>query len=178
MTVAASPTSVPLPACLLAVARGHDGLGVGITATRLVPRGAVLLHAEGVIVRTPSRYSLQIGERSHLDVPPGVDPDAVDDPLYWRYLNHSCSPNATFQGVDLIALRPIAAGESITFDYNTTEFEMAEPFTCQCGACGGLVVAGFGRLPWPERVLLAPSASAHVMRLGLASVDVPARSCA
>ena len=35
--------------------------------------------------------------------------------------NHSCSPNAGLRNTsELFALRPIAAGEEITFDYSTT----------------------------------------------------------
>ena len=34
-----------------------------------------------------------------------------------RWLNHSDDPNAGFDGFDLYARRPIAAGEEITIDY-------------------------------------------------------------
>jgi hypothetical protein len=34
-----------------------------------------------------------------------------------RWLNHSDRPNAVFDGFDLYALRAIAPGEEITFDY-------------------------------------------------------------
>jgi SET domain-containing protein len=34
-----------------------------------------------------------------------------------RWLNHSDRPNAAFEGFDLYALRAIAPGEEITFDY-------------------------------------------------------------
>lgn len=34
-----------------------------------------------------------------------------------RWLNHSATPNAAFDGYDLYALTAIAAGEEITFDY-------------------------------------------------------------
>jgi len=45
-----------------------------------------------------------------------------------------------------VALRDLAAGEELTFDYNATEWSMAEPFLCTCGACGGSVVQGFAHL--------------------------------
>lgn len=35
-----------------------------------------------------------------------------------RYLNHSASPNAEFDGFDLYALRRIRANEEITIDYH------------------------------------------------------------
>ena len=34
-----------------------------------------------------------------------------------RYINHSDSPNAEFDGIHLFARRPIGEGEEITFDY-------------------------------------------------------------
>ena len=34
-----------------------------------------------------------------------------------RYLNHSSKPNVEFDGLDLYALRKIAAGEELVFDY-------------------------------------------------------------
>jgi SET domain-containing protein len=34
-----------------------------------------------------------------------------------RYLNHSKRPNAEFEGEELYAIRPIATGAEITFDY-------------------------------------------------------------
>jgi len=38
-----------------------------------------------------------------------------------RFLNHSNQPNAEFYGTELYALRKIAAGEEITFDYQWDE---------------------------------------------------------
>ncbi|WP_295880720.1 SET domain-containing protein-lysine N-methyltransferase [uncultured Thiohalocapsa sp.] len=38
-----------------------------------------------------------------------------------RWLNHSASPNAAFDGFDLYAARRIAPGEEITFDYTNGE---------------------------------------------------------
>jgi len=34
-----------------------------------------------------------------------------------RYVNHSSAPNAVFYGEELFAVRPICAGDEITFDY-------------------------------------------------------------
>ena len=38
-----------------------------------------------------------------------------------RYINHSDSPNAEFDGIHLIARQPIGEGEEITFDYSAGE---------------------------------------------------------
>ncbi|KAF7377368.1 hypothetical protein MSAN_00158100 [Mycena sanguinolenta] len=61
------------------------------------------------------------------------------------YANHSCEPNVA---IDLSsadsanwhvrALKDIAAGSPITWFYPSTEWEMVQPFKCECGAKGCL----------------------------------------
>jgi hypothetical protein len=96
----------------------------------------------GVVLSHPDRHSLQVGEDRHLHVP--TDKNGVENPdFFWRYLNHSCQSNGYVGTAELtfVALRKISKGEECTFNYLTTEFEMAVPFTCRCGAvkCFGLV---------------------------------------
>lgn len=100
-----------------------------------------ILRLEGAIVDGPSRFSVQIGPRQHMEVPASVKIDPSSTRYRWRFLNHSCAPNATFDGLNLVATRPIAAAEQITFDYDTTEYDMASPFECRCGSdeCRGVV---------------------------------------
>jgi len=56
-----------------------------------------------------------------------------------RFLNHSCSPTLgalqnNSGAYDFYALRIIVAGEMLTFDYDTTEYEVeCFPPKCQCG---------------------------------------------
>ncbi len=64
-----------------------------------------------------------------------------DDPSEWVPQNHSCAPNTGFDGLNMIALRPIAAGEELTLDYAEFTDERAQPFACGCGSsqCRGSV---------------------------------------
>jgi hypothetical protein len=58
------------------------------------------------------------------------------------YVNHSCDPNAGILGhIALVALRPIATGEEICFDYGTTDSTRYCEFQCWCGSpnCRGWV---------------------------------------
>lgn len=50
--------------------------------------------------------------------------------------SHSCEPNCeiVIASRTLIARRPIAAGEPITFDHTRTESRFAHPFDCLCGS--------------------------------------------
>lgn len=72
---------------------------------------------------------------------------AIDD-----LINHSCAPNAGLRfladDVVLIAIRDIAAGEEIAWDYSTTLADDRWTMACACGAadCRG-VVRAFASLP-------------------------------
>jgi hypothetical protein len=69
------------------------------------------------------------------------------------------------QGRVLVAVRSLAAWEEITFDYNTTEYWMANPFVCRCGHCRGRKIGGFGRLSRAEQERLRPNLAPHLRRL-------------
>ena len=64
-----------------------------------------------------------------------------DDPSVWAPQNHSCDPNTGYDGLNVIALKDIAAGTELTLDYATFLDETMEPFACQCGAvnCRGWI---------------------------------------
>lgn len=134
-----------------------------LIAIQAIPSGCVICQLEGRVTNAPSRYSLQVGHDQHLD------PDDASDPVdpvrhrFWRYLNHHCEPNAIIRDFTLLAIRDIAPGEGVTFDYNTTEWDLADPFTCHCGspACVG-VVRGARHLTPAQRERLAPFLSAYL----------------
>jgi hypothetical protein len=58
-------------------------------------------------------------------------------------MNHSCAPTAIVDVTkwEVRAAVPIVKGHPITFFYPSTEWEMAQPFKCQCGAekCLGVI---------------------------------------
>jgi uncharacterized protein len=66
----------------------------------------------------------------------------VYDPLLAR-MAHSCDPNCRpcFQLMAMVARRAFAPGDTLTFDYLSTESAIAEPFDCRCGAanCRGRI---------------------------------------
>jgi len=57
-----------------------------------------------------------------------------ENPSEWAPQNHSCQPNTVCQGLNVIALRKIKAGEELTLDYANFLDESAESFVCKCGA--------------------------------------------
>lgn len=147
---------------------------VGDDAKRLVSRrpiaaGEPILRLHGALVARPSRHTLQVGHDLHL-APDGDGRSApAPDRFAWCYLDHACRPNARVDGRDLVALRAIETGEAITFDYATTEWDMASPFVCRCGApdCIG-AVRGFVHLDDEQRRVRWHLASTHIREMAMA----------
>ena len=115
----------------------HKGLTV--VATRLFqPNEVVVFGGAGQVVPERTNHSFQTGLHTHVDMAPPA-----------CYLNHSCDPNTGVVdndqgGFDFVALREIATGEEITWDYETSEFISIAVPHCRCGAanCRG-VIRGF-----------------------------------
>jgi len=112
-----------------------------LIAVQSITAGTILFRIEGFESRTPSKYSVQIGRDRHLDQRGARDATDRVRRFYWRYMNHGCEPTTRIVDREVVALRDIAPLEAVSFDYNTTEYDMAEPFQCRCGApsCVGLV---------------------------------------
>ena len=137
--------------------------GRGLFTDADVPCGAVVLAFGGPRLRTSEvpdfSRAIQVGADTFL----GQSHD-VDD-----YVNHSCAPNCRIREhdgqVQLVALRPIARGEEITFDYSTCMLSEPELEACHCGAesCRGriasfvdLTVPVQAHLPSPGRRAVVP----------------------
>ena len=102
----------------------------------ITPFGAASTH------RLPNYLSVQIGEHSHIELLPQM----------LQYLNHSCDPNIFVDTarMEVVALRDVGAGEELGFFYPASEWHMAQPFECLCGAAKCLKrIAGADTLP-PE----------------------------
>ncbi len=130
--------------------------------------GQRVLKLEGIISSEPTRHTIQLSETEHLQSPKTAGLERRIERHPWLFLNHSCRPNTAVRGRELIALRPIAPYEELSFDYETTEWHMAEPFTCRCGNCGGRSVRGFAFLPAEERERRRPYLAPHLLaRIGV-----------
>lgn len=122
--------------------------GRGVFATTAIAAGQMVMQYTGPLLRyeqtTPQTLALQIGPDLYMGASGNAD-DCV---------NHSCDPNAGIiihgRDVRLVSLRPISAGEQITFDYSTTMDEDDFEFDCLCGSpmCRGRI-RDFKHLPPP-----------------------------
>jgi hypothetical protein len=118
--------------------------GAGIFAHQTVQAGELLAMWGGQIL-TESEYRQLPEERQthgvqvwdflyQVQLHPGQDPA--------DFFNHSCDPNAGLNSpISLVAMRDIAAGEEICFDYAMTDSSDYDEFTCCCGTalCRGQI---------------------------------------
>lgn len=136
-------------------ARKSEQHGTGVFAQAPIVTGELILTFTGPLLArrevNQHDYHLQIGDDLYLG-----SSGREDD-----YVNHSCDPNSGFtEGLRLVALRPIAPGEEITWDYSTAIDEADfSGFACQCGAssCRGSV-RSFRHLDAPTRERLRHTA--------------------
>ena len=79
----------------------------------------------GKIMSTPTYLTVQVD----------IDKHIMLQPEHLQYINHSCDPNVFFDthAMHIVALKTIEEGDEMTFFYPSTEWDMAQPFTCFCG---------------------------------------------
>ena len=141
-------------------------IGYCLVAAAPFVKGDTILNITGVQTPVKDRYSIQLAVDTHL-MP--FDADTVEaqaEQCPWMFTNHSCDPNVVIRDQMFIALRSIEPDEAITFDYETTEWEMAEPFQCACGAesCRG-EIRGYTYLDSSERERLIEQTASHLRDL-------------
>src|SRR5688572_24045127 len=141
----------------------HDGFA-SLHAVRPFAPGEVVFPLNGRLEVQPNRFTIQIGENAHLDpISDRVSP--------WGSLNHGCDPNVAIDVTRrvIVAKRRISTGDELRFDYNTTEWELAESFVCRCGApeCAS-VAMGFAHLPPARQQVLLREAAPHIRALHVA----------
>lgn len=115
--------------------RAGDEIGLGVFATRLIPRGTIVWVLDELDQRFSADRVRALGPRyARLLECYGYLDAAGDRVLCWdlaRWLNHSCDPNVLSTGWELdIAIRDIAEGEEITTDYGALNLERS--FACHC----------------------------------------------
>ena len=138
-----------LPANPFAVAQTH--IGKAVFAAQGFAQAEAIVRFSGPIVpaaRLPHRLSGASDRHLQIDRDRYMGPSGRIDDL----INHSCTPNAglrfTRDGVVLVALRAIAPGEEIAWDYSTTLADRDWSMQCACGSpeCRG-VIRAFALLP-------------------------------
>ncbi len=126
-------------------------------AMRTIESGERLYRLKGRLCDTPTRYSVQISKDKHIDMYEQIELEEILDGYPFHFINHSCEPNMYLNKRAFHAARIIHRGEELTFNYNTSEYDMAEPFVCRCGSlfCSGWI-RGFKYLSYLEAQRLLP----------------------
>ena len=125
--------------------------GFGVFARQPIPAGEIVTIWGGRIIsgdefdQVPpeNQHSIVQIEENFYTVTMG-ELEPVD------YTNHSCNANVGMSGqIVLVAMRPIAAGEEVCFDYAMTDGSPYDEFDCACGApnCRGRVTANDWKRP-------------------------------
>lgn len=144
--------------------------GYGVVATRAFEAGEHICFGDGVLYRASDEfddtYALILDDEQH-----------EGESLFWdlvcqtRWFNHSCNPNTEVQSnwdaeantvrAWWVAIRPIAPGDEITYDYAFVA-EAAEPCACGAANCRGVIVDPdeVDRLPEHLKKILRPAARA------------------
>jgi len=130
----------------------------GLFAVEAIAKDEILIDLNGEeILSFPTRRSLQIGEGKH----------AFGREETVGYLNHSCDPNVflDFSCLCVRALKDIRAGEEVTINYSATEYEMHDPFPCECGSPDCLrIIRGFKFLTRGQQLKLKPYLAPYLLR--------------
>lgn len=111
--------------------------GLGLFAAEPIPKGAFIIEYTGVQLSqaeylvSNSSYLFEVGPKGALDGSPRWNKA--------RYINHSCAPNCDFEikkrRVFIFALRDIAAGEELGYDYGSDYFDELIGKRCRCIKC-------------------------------------------
>ena len=125
--------------------RGDASAGFGIFADRAIVAGEVVFAGEERSQRIVTRGHVERtwGAQAQADFRAYAYPLSEElfilwdrDPGAWAPQNHSCAANTRYRGLDVVALRDIAAGEELTLDYADFCDDASASFECRCGAAG------------------------------------------
>ena len=115
-----------------AVVKRTRKLGRGVFAKEPIRRGETIAAFDGPVydgefdgwTKDLLNHAIQIGKEKWRDSK-GIA----------RLLNHSCEPNCGNKGLTrIVAMRDIAAGEQLTWDYEMTEKSDWWRLRCRCGS--------------------------------------------
>ena len=150
------PTKKAQPRRPIIVVRGSEIHGKGVFATRAIAKGERIIEYKGKVITEEAadqRYGDDESNHTFLFL---LDNDMVIDAYRGgnsaRWINHSCNPNCEPVEEDdrlyIHAVRDIAAGEELSYEYNLVIEDRYTPaikrlYACRCGArkCQGTFLA-------------------------------------
>ncbi len=115
---------------------------------------AIVSFGAGSIHSQATYLTIQLSDDRHISL----------EPSFLQYVNHSCVPNAFFDttAMNFIALRDIEQDDELCFFYPSTEWKMAQAFSCQCGHGSCLEVIG-GAYLLPKNIVSSYRLSEYIL---------------
>ena len=121
---------------------GRSRTGLGLFATEPIKKGVLIAEYKGRRVTNAQADELEArGSRYMYELNSRWTVDGSSRANIARYANHSCRPNAESDVVKgrviLRAIKTIAPGAEITYDYGREYFDLIiKPMGCRCAHCG------------------------------------------
>jgi hypothetical protein len=148
---------VPDLSSRLKVERSDKAFGSRAVSLVDLPAGTLFARITTATPGTKAYSSVQISENDHIE----LNSDLL-------YCNHSCAPSLIFDmskfEVRVAPDRDLKKGDALTFWYPSSEWEMAQPFDCNCGTdkCKGRIS---GVKDMDPRVLRGYWLNEHIQRM-------------
>ncbi len=123
--------------------KGNSIAGYGIYATTQIQSGEIVFSGEGRSQRIITQRAVEenwteedklVFRRYAYPLSNEVFLLWDNDPSEWAPQNHCCEPNTAYDGLNVVAIKPINPGEELTLDYATFLDAHMEPFNCKCNA--------------------------------------------
>ncbi len=110
--------------------------GVGVFATADIAAVATVAGFGGHVMSRVEFERLPIDQQTHsLQIDADLFMSCPTDSEPADCFNHSCEPNCGVLGnILLTTLRPVVAGEELTFDYAMCDADDYDEFECECGS--------------------------------------------
>src|SRR6185437_4544055 len=140
--------SVPVPSIMPAIPQnkpyrvGRSRTGLGLFATQPIKKGSKIVRYFGPLLDSRKKKEDAIENKYLFELTNRWTIDGSVRANIARYINHACKPNAESdvkprkRKVVIRAIKNIAPGEEINYDYGTDYFKAyLKPIGCKCDAC-------------------------------------------
>src|SRR3954465_12290526 len=121
---------------------GRSRTGLGLFATKPIKKGTKIVRYLGPLLDSRNKKHEDIENKYLFELNGRWTIDGSVRKNIARYINHACKPNAESdvsarkRRVVIRAIKNIAPGEEINYDYGTDYFkEYLKPIGCKCDAC-------------------------------------------
>ena len=121
---------------------GRSRTGLGLFATKPIKKGAKIIRYFGPLLDSKKKKDDAIENKYLFELTNRWTIDGSVRKNIARYINHACRPNAESdvrprkRKVFIRAIKNIAPGEEINYDYGTDYFKaFLKPIGCQCDKC-------------------------------------------